>query len=106
MTLKEYQTLVVSSEPKYLSRGEEALLGLMTLNAASGKLFDLYAKSLFEGAELAPEPFLDELGEVIRNVAILAHVVDKELGDVMRKSVEQLRNDTDEDSDAGDEKER
>lgn len=92
MTLHEYQTLCIKSEPPYLTRGEEALLGLFGLNSSVGKLFDLYQKSLYEGAELAPEAFLEELGLVIRNVAILAHVVDKDIGDVLRRDVERLEN--------------
>lgn len=100
MTLKQYQTLCVKSEPKYLTRGDEALLGLMSLNAASGKALEMYKKTLFEGSQLDKEVFIETLGWVICNVATIAHAFDVELADVLKKNANMLE--STENSDAGD----
>ena len=90
MTLKQYQSLCVTSEPKYLTRGQEALLGLMGLNAAAGKALGMYKETLFEGSGLPQEEVTEVLGEAIRHIAIIAHAADLELADVLKKSVEKL----------------
>lgn len=91
MTLKDYQTLCVQSEPKHLTRGEEALLGLMGLNAAAGTALGMYHKTLFEGVELPQEGLLETLGEAIRHIAIVAHAADIELVEVLRQDAASLK---------------
>lgn len=101
MTLKDYQTLCVQSEPKHLTRGNEALLGLMGLNAASGIALGMYHKTLFEGVELDEKRLTEVLGEAIRHIAIVAHAADIELVEVLRKDYEKLAVS---EQDAGDER--
>lgn len=55
----------------------------------NSKKYDRY------GDRVAPERFLEALGEVIKNISILAHVVDKSLGDALRASASRM-------TDAGD----
>ena len=106
MTLNELQQESVKLEPKYLTRGEEALLGLLGLNSASGKCLELYRKTLFEGDAMTSERLLEALGEVVCYVAITAHSSDIELDKVMRKAADMVRMKLEEkDSDAGDEME-
>lgn len=96
MTLKEYQKLCIKSEPKYLTRGQEALTGLMELNSAAGKCLDLYKKPLFEGSELPQDGLLEAMGEAVKSIVWIAHAIDVDLETVLKKSVESLN------SDAGD----
>ena len=90
MTLKDYQTLCIKSEPKHLTRGEEALLGLMGLNASAGTALGMYHKTLFEGVELDEKRLTEVLGLAIRHIAIVAHAADIELVEVLRKDYEKL----------------
>ena len=90
MTLKDYQKLCIETEPKYLTRGEEALLGLMGLNAASGEAFKLYKKPLFEGSELPQDALLEALGDAICNICRIAHAIDVDLEAVLRRSAKTL----------------
>ena len=90
MTLKDYQTLCIKSEPKHLTRGEEALLGLMGLNASAGAALGMYHKTLFEGVVLDEKRLTEVLGEAIRHIAIVAHAADIELVEVLRRDYEKL----------------
>lgn len=90
MTLKQYQALCIKTEPKHLTRGEEALMGLMGLNAASGKCLELYKKPLFEGSELPQDGLLEAVGEAVKSIVWIAHAIDVDLETVLKKSVETL----------------
>ena len=90
MTLKDYQTLCIKSEPKHLTRGEEALLGLTGLNASAGEALGMYHKTLFEGVVLDEKRVTEVLGEAIRHIAIVAHAADIELVDILKKDAERL----------------
>lgn len=107
MTLNELQRECIKLEPKHLTRGEEALLGLMGLNSSGAKCLELYRKTLFEGDAMTSERLLEALGEVICYVAITAHSSDIELDKVLRKAAEWVQNEVSKklkqkDSDAGD----
>ena len=90
MTINEYQKKCISTLPKYLYRGDEALMALMSLNGTAGESIDLYKKTLYEGAELPKETLLDNLSEAIFSVAIAAHAMDVDLGSVFKRSVERI----------------
>lgn len=100
MTLREYQKLCIKTEPPYLTRGDEALLGLMGLNAASGEAFKLYKKPLFEGSELPQDGLLEALGGAVCNIVRIAHAIDVDLETVLRRSASSMTEKPN--SDAGD----
>jgi hypothetical protein len=83
MTLNQFQKKCVESEPKYLTRGDEALIGLMGLNSASGKCIDIYKKALYEDQELDRERLAKELGHIARFVAMVANSMDYKLEDIL-----------------------
>ena len=90
MTLKDYQSLCINAEPPHLTRGNEALLGLMGLNAAAGEALGMYHKTLFEGVVLDEKRVTEVLGEAIRHIAIVAHAADIELVEVFKRDAERL----------------
>ena len=115
MTLKQYQSLCIKTEPKYLTRGDEALLGLLGLNASSGECLRLYKKTLYEGAELDQKGIVRALGWAICDISRIANAIDVDLETVLRGSAEELNEDLkslnkgsecteNKNSDAGDEK--
>lgn len=101
MTLKQYQALCVKTEPPYLTRGDEALLGLLGLNAASGEAIKLYKKTLFEGVEIDQKGIVDAMGECIKSIVWIAHAIDVDLETVLRRSASSMTEKPN--SDAGDE---
>lgn len=102
MTLKEYQKLCIKSEPPYLTRGDEAMLGLLGLSASSGECLRLYKKTLHEGAELDQKGIVRALGWAICDISRIAHAIDVDLETVLRASAEELNDILEDNSDAGD----
>ncbi len=95
MTLNEYQQKCVDALPKYLYRGDEALIGLMGLNSSAGKCIDIYKKTLYEGCELDNRELAVVLNDAIHCIAVVAHAIDYNLSDVLKLETN---------PDAGDEK--
>ena len=91
MTLNELQKNCVRSLPPYLTRGDEALLGLLGLNSAAGDAVGMYKKTLYEGAELDEKAFMEALSHCIYFVAVIAHARDVSLESVMKQVVEQTK---------------
>ena len=97
MELKEFQNECLKLIPKYLTRGDEALIGLMGLNSGSGAVLKRYKKTLYDNHELDTNGFTDELAYILCYLAITAHAIDCDLETVMERCVEKIR-------DAGDQK--
>ena len=91
MTLNELQKNCVKALPKYLTRGDEALLALLGLNSAAGDLVGMYKKTLYEGAELDEKAFMEALSHCIYFVAVAAHAVDVDLESIMKQVVEDCK---------------
>ena len=106
MTINNYQKKCISTLPKYLYRGDEALMALMSLNGVAGECIELYKKTLYEGSELPQERLLDNLSEAIFSVAIASHAFDVDLESVFKRSVERVNKALEnKNSDVGDRKE-
>lgn len=104
MTLNELQKNCVKAVPiKYHTRGDEALWSLWGVSDAAGDLVHIYKKTLYEGAELPKDRFVDDLCEIIRNVAVAAYAIDVDLESVMKRVNEQTKM-VNTYSDAGDKK--
>lgn len=88
MTLNEYQQKCVDALPKYLYRGDEALIGLMGLSSSAGKSIELYKKTLYEGKELDNKALAELLGDAVHCVAVIAHAIDYNLADVLKLDME------------------
>lgn len=90
MTINDYQKKCVQTLPKFMYRGDEALMALLSLNGVAAENIELYKKTLYEGAELPQEKVLDNLSEAIFSVAIAAHAFDVDLEKVLKRSVERV----------------
>lgn len=91
MTPNEYQKECLRTEPKFLTRGEEALMGLMGLNGEAGECIDLYKKTLYHGHPLDREHLAKELGDVAWYLAVTAHAIDYDLESILQMNVDKLR---------------
>ena len=94
MTINQFQKKCVAVyKDKHLTRGDEALIGLMGLNSASGKCIDIYKKSLYENQELDREQLAKELGHIARFVAMVTNSMDYKLEDVLDRGVNEEKQD-------------
>lgn len=91
MTLNELQKECLKVEPKYLTRGQEALLGLMGLNGAAGKCLDLYKKTLFNSSVLDEMAIVESLSDAVCYICITAHAVDVDLESIMKATRDRVR---------------
>ena len=90
MTINDYQKKCVAQLPKYMYRGDEALLALMSLNGTAGNCIEMYKKTLYEGAELPQEALVKALSQGIFSIAVAAHAFDVDLESIFKKSVEMI----------------
>lgn len=71
--------------------GEELLLnGVLGLSGESGEVADLYKKHRFQGHDLDKEDIINELGDCMWYLAILAESLGVTLGDVMQANILKL----------------
>lgn len=90
MTINDYQKKCVSTLPKFLYRGDETLMSLMSLSATAGDCIDKYKKTLYDGSELPQEAIMDNLSEAIFSIAIAAHAFDTDLESIFKRSVDKV----------------
>ena len=91
MTLNELQKECLKLEPKYLTRGQEALMGFMGLTGAAGIVLDLYKKTLFEGTVLDEKAIVEALSDAVCYICITARAVDVDLESVMKTTRDRVR---------------
>lgn len=107
MTLNEFQKECLKIQPKYLTRGDEALLGLIGLNHSAGEAIGEYKKALYGSSELDEKALLDALSMSVVYIATIAHARDVEMISVMKNAVENIERylaESQKKSDVGDEK--
>lgn len=92
MTVNEYQKECLRTEPKFLTRGDETLMGLMGLNGEAGECIDLYKKVLYHGHPLDREHLAKELGDVAWYLAVTAHAIDYDLETILQMNIDKLYN--------------
>lgn len=92
MNANEFQQECLRTVPKYMTRGEELLMGLMGLNGEAGECIDLHKKTLFQGHQMDYEHLAKELGDVAWYLAVAAHAIDYDLEKIMQMNVDKLRN--------------
>lgn len=91
MTINDYQKVCLRTMPKYMTRGDETLLGLMGLNGEAGECIDLYKKTLFHGRALDEKHLAHELGDIAWYLAVSAHAIGYSLEDIFAMNIEKTR---------------
>lgn len=73
------------------SHPEELLInGVMGLNGEAGECIDIVKKYLFQGHEIDREKLAKELGDVAWYLAVTAHAIGYELGEVLEMNIQKL----------------
>lgn len=91
MLINEYQKECLRTVPKFMTRGEETLMGLMGLNSEAGECINLYKKTLFNGDPLDNKQLVSDLGDALWYIAVTAHALDYDLETIMRANIDKLK---------------
>ena len=91
MTIKEYQTLAVTTLNPDLSKKDVLINGVMGLCGESGEAIDIVKKWLAQGHELDKEKLAKELGDICWYLAETATALGLSLEDIMAANLEKLR---------------
>jgi hypothetical protein len=85
MTPNKFQKDCVKSiDDLHLTRGDETLMGLMTMNGMAGECIDIYKKVLYQGRPFDREEFAWRLRNIVWGVAVCAHGMDYRLEDILK----------------------
>ena len=91
MTVKEYQSLAMTTLNPELSKKDVLINGVMGLCGESGEAIDIVKKWLAQGHELDKEKLAKELGDICWYLAETATALDLSLEDIMAANIEKLR---------------
>ena len=91
MTVKEYQTLAMTTLNPELDKKDVLINGVMGLCGESGEAIDIVKKWLAQGHELDKEKLAKELGDICWYLAETATALDLSLEDIMASNIEKLR---------------
>lgn len=90
MNFNEYQELALRTANN-LEENDLVLNGALGLAGESGEVADIVKKYLFQGHELDTEKIIDELGDVLWYVAIMAKGLGVKLVEIPLHNVDKLR---------------
>ena len=91
MTIKEYQSLAMTTLNPDLSKKDVLINGVMGLCGGSGEAIDIVKKWLAQGPELDKEKLAKELGDICWYLAETATALDLSLEDIMAANIEKLK---------------
>ena len=91
MTIKEYQSLAMTTLNPDLSKKDVLINGVMGLCGESGEAIDIVKKWLAQGHELDKEKLAKELGDICWYLADTATALDLSLEDIMAANIEKLK---------------
>ena len=90
MCFREYQDLALRTAAN--TAPDRLLLnGVMGLCGEAGECIDVVKKHLFQGHELAKEKLIDEAGDCLWYLAVLASALDVSLADIAEGNIDKLK---------------
>ena len=91
MTVKEYQTLAMTTLNPELSKRDVLINSVMGLCGESGEAIDIVKKWMAHGHELDKAHLAKELGDIAWYLAEAATALDMELEDILAANIEKLK---------------
>lgn len=90
-TLNAYQQDAVRTRQKWHDEGLEMAFGALEIAAESGEIANVVYKHLFQGHQLDKSKLLEELGDILWGVAVLAYSSGYSLEQVANYNTTKLR---------------
>lgn len=89
-TLDAYQSFNVSRNKKYPDMKQALQDGALGLNGEAGEVADIVKKHVYHGHDLDKQHLIEELGDTLWYISIIAASVGVSLSDVATQNVEKL----------------
>lgn len=90
MTLDMFQEQAARTNKTYVDTRSMLLDTALGLNGESGEVADIIKKHVFHGHELSEDKLVEELGDVLWYVSVMAYNLGKPLSEIAAKNVEKL----------------
>ena len=90
MDFKEYQEKALRTAGEYTDGIDQLLNGVMGLNGEAGEVIDIVKKYLYQGHELNHNKIIDELGDVLWYLNLIANAIGTNLEDIAKYNIDKL----------------
>lgn len=90
MNFKEYQEKAMRTAGSYRDDVDMLLNGVMGLNGEAGEVIDIVKKYLYQGHELNKNKIIDELGDVLWYINLIANSINMSLEHIAKYNISKL----------------
>ncbi|MCR1933545.1 nucleoside triphosphate pyrophosphohydrolase family protein [Clostridium tepidum] len=90
MNFKEYQEKALKTKGNYTDSIDQLINGVMGLNGEAGEVIDIVKKYLYQGHELNKNKIIDELGDVLWYINLIANSINMSLEHIAKYNISKL----------------
>ncbi|MCW6086979.1 MULTISPECIES: nucleoside triphosphate pyrophosphohydrolase family protein [Clostridium] len=91
MNFKEYQEKALKTKGDYTDNIDQLINGVMGLTGESGEVIDIVKKYLYQGHELNHNKLINELGDTLWYINLIANSMNRSLEDIAKHNISKLR---------------
>lgn len=91
MTLNDYQSLAIFTRNKDINYNESLTCYALGASGEAGEVSDIIKKYVFHGHPMNKEHLMEEIGDTLWNLSVLAHIADVTLEDIAHYNINKLR---------------
>lgn len=91
MNFKEYQEKALKTKGNYTDSIDQLINGVMGLTGESGEVIDIVKKYLYQGHELDKNKIIDELGDVLWYINLIANATNVDLEHIAKYNINKLQ---------------
>ncbi|RXM68373.1 nucleoside triphosphate pyrophosphohydrolase family protein [Clostridium tetani] len=91
MNFKEYQEKALRTKGNYTDSIDQLINGVMGLTGESGEVIDIVKKYLYQGHELNYNKIIDELGDTLWYINLIANSINMSLEDIAKYNIDKLQ---------------
>ncbi|NFA98010.1 nucleotide pyrophosphohydrolase [Clostridium botulinum] len=91
MNFKEYQEKALRTKCTYTDNIDQLINGVMGLTGESGEVIDIVKKFMYQGHELNHNKLIDELGDVLWYINLIADAINVDLEHIAKYNIDKLQ---------------
>ncbi|ASN68268.1 hypothetical protein 10S11_6 [uncultured Caudovirales phage] len=90
MNFREYQDKALKTKGTYTNNINQLINGVMGLNGEAGEVIDVVKKHLYQGHKLDINKIINELGDVLWYINLIADAINIDLEHVAKYNIDKL----------------